>query len=93
MLAIGRGLLSRPKLLILDEPSLGLSPLLVDEVFETIQKINREGMTVMLIEQNVNRALTISHRGYVLETGRIVIAGSGKELLADQHVKTAYMGF
>jgi branched-chain amino acid transport system ATP-binding protein len=93
MLAIGRGLLSHPKLLILDEPSLGLSPLLVDEVFETIQKINLEGMTVMLIEQNVNRALTISNRGYVLETGRIVISGSGKELLADQHVKTAYMGF
>jgi branched-chain amino acid transport system ATP-binding protein len=67
--------------------------LLVDEVFETIQKINLEGMTVMLIEQNVNRALTISNRGYVLETGRIVISGSGKELLADQHVKTAYMGF
>jgi branched-chain amino acid transport system ATP-binding protein len=93
MLAIGRGLLSHPKLLILDEPSLGLSPLLVDEVFETIQKINLEGMTVMLIEQNVNRALTISNRGYVLETGRIVISGSGRELLADQHVKTAYMGF
>jgi branched-chain amino acid transport system ATP-binding protein len=93
MLAIGRGLLSHPKLLILDEPSLGLSPLLVDEVFETIQKINIEGMTVMLIEQNVNRALTISNRGYVLETGRIVISGSGKELLADEHVKTAYMGF
>jgi branched-chain amino acid transport system ATP-binding protein len=67
--------------------------LLVDEVFETIQKINLEGMTVMLIEQNVNRALTISNRGYVLETGRIVISGSGRELLADQHVKTAYMGF
>ncbi len=93
MLAIGRGLLSRPKLLILDEPSLGLSPLLVDEVFETIGKINIGGMTVMLIEQIVNRALTISNRGYVLETGRIVISGSGKELLADQHVKTAYMGF
>jgi branched-chain amino acid transport system ATP-binding protein len=93
MLAIGRGLLSHPKLLILDEPSLGLAPLLVDEVFETIQKINLEGMTVMLIEQNVNRALTISNRGYVLETGRIVLSGSGKELLADEHVKTAYMGF
>lgn len=93
MLAIGRGLLSRPKLLILDEPSLGLAPLLVDEVFETIQKINGEGMTILLVEQNVNHALAISTRGYVLETGRIVISGSGKELLADEHVKTAYLGF
>jgi len=93
MLAIGRGLLSRPKLLILDEPSLGLAPLLVDEVFETIQKINGEGMTILLVEQNVNVALAISNRGYVLETGRIVISGSGKELLADDHVKTAYLGF
>ncbi|MHB8092350.1 MAG: ABC transporter ATP-binding protein [Syntrophales bacterium] len=93
MLAIGRGLLSRPKLLILDEPSLGLSPLLVSEVFEIIQKINSEGMTILLVEQNVNHALSISTRGYVLETGRIVISGSGKELLADEHVKTAYLGF
>jgi branched-chain amino acid transport system ATP-binding protein len=93
MLAIGRGLLSRPKLLILDEPSLGLAPLLVDEVFETIQKINGEGMTILLVEQNVNVALAISNRGYVLETGRIVISGSGKDLLADDHVKTAYLGF
>jgi branched-chain amino acid transport system ATP-binding protein len=93
MLAIGRGLLSRPKLLILDEPSLGLAPLLVGEVFETIQKINGEGMTILLVEQNVNHALAISNRGYVLETGRIVISGSGKELLADDHVKTAYLGF
>jgi len=93
MLAIGRGLLSRPKLLILDEPSLGLAPLLVGEVFETIQKINGEGMTILLVEQNVNHALAISNRGYVLETGRIVISGSGKELLADGHVKTAYLGF
>lgn len=93
MLAIGRGLLSCPKLLILDEPSLGLAPLLVAEVFETIQKINREGMTILLVEQNVNHALAISNRGYVLETGRIVLSGKGKELLADEHVKTAYLGF
>ena len=93
MLAIGRGLLSCPKLLILDEPSLGLAPLLVGEVFETIQKINREGMTILLVEQNVNHALAISARGYVLETGRIVLSGTGKELLADEHVKTAYLGF
>jgi len=92
MLAIGRGLLSKPKLLILDEPSLGLAPFLVDEVFETIQKINREGATILLVEQNVNYALAISNRGYVLETGRIVLSGSGKELLADDHVKTAYLG-
>ena len=92
MLAIGRGLLSNPKLLILDEPSLGLAPLLVGEVLETIQKINREGVTVLLIEQNVNRALTISTRCYVLELGRIVLTGIGKDLLADERVKTAYLG-
>ncbi len=92
MLAIGRGLLSKPKLLILDEPSLGLAPLLVDEVLETIQKINREGVTILLIEQNVNRALTISTQCYVLELGRIVLAGTGKDLLADHRVKTAYLG-
>jgi len=93
MLAIGRGLLSKPKLLVLDEPSLGLAPFLVDEVFETIQKINREGATILLVEQNVNYALAISNRGYVLETGRIVLSGSGKELLGNEHVKTAYLGF
>lgn len=92
MLAIGRGLLSKPKLLILDEPSLGLAPILVDEVLETIQKINRQGVTILLIEQNVNRALTISTRCYVLELGRIVLAGTGKELLADERIKTAYLG-
>ncbi len=93
MLAIGRGLLSKPKLLILDEPSLGLAPFLVDEVFETIQKINREGTTILLVEQNVNYGLAISNPGYVLETGRIVLSGTGKELLDDEHVKTAYLGF
>ncbi len=93
MLAIGRGLLSKPKLLVLDEPSLGLAPFLVDEVFETIQKINREGATILLVEQNVNYGLAISNRGYVLETGRIVLSGTGKELLNDEHVKTAYLGF
>jgi len=93
MLAIGRGLLSKPKLLVLDEPSLGLAPFLVDEVFETIQKINREGVTILLVEQNVNYALAISNRGCVLETGRIVLSGTGKELLEDEHVKTAYLGF
>ncbi len=92
MLAIGRGLLSKPKLLILDEPSLGLAPLLVGEVLETIRKINHEGVTVLLIEQNVNRALAISTRCYVLELGRIVLAGTGKDLLADERVKAAYLG-
>jgi branched-chain amino acid transport system ATP-binding protein len=92
MLAIGRGLLSKPKLLILDEPSLGLAPLLVDEVLETIQKINGKGVTILLIEQNVNRALTISTRCYVLELGRIVLSGSGQDLLADERVKKAYLG-
>jgi branched-chain amino acid transport system ATP-binding protein len=93
MLAIGRGLLSSPQLLILDEPSLGLAPFLVDEVFETIQKINTQGTTILLVEQNVSYALAISNRGYVLETGRIVLSGTGKELLEDPHVKTAYLGF
>ena len=92
MLAIGRGLLSKPQLLVLDEPSLGLAPLLVNDIFGTIQKINRQGVTVLLVEQNVNYALAISHRGYVLETGRIVLHGPGKELLANEHVKTAYLG-
>ncbi len=92
MLAIGRGLLSKPKLLILDEPSLGLAPLLVDDVLETIQMINRQGVTILLIEQNVNRALTISTRCYVLELGRIVLSGTERDLLADEAVKTAYLG-
>jgi len=93
MLAIGRGLLSRPKLLMLDEPSLGLAPLLVDEVFRVIRLINQQGVTILLVEQNVNHALAICDRGYVLETGRVVLAGSGSELLANQYVKTAYLGF
>ena len=92
MLAIGRGILSKPKLLILDEPSLGLAPLLVNNIFETIQKINLQGVTMLLVEQNVNLALAISHRGYVLETGHIVFRGTGKELLSNEHVKSAYLG-
>jgi branched-chain amino acid transport system ATP-binding protein len=93
MLAIGRGLLSKPRLLMLDEPSLGLAPVLVDEVFAAIQEINRQGVTILLVEQNVHHALSISARGYVLETGRLVLSGTGAELLADEHVKTAYLGF
>jgi branched-chain amino acid transport system ATP-binding protein len=93
MLAIGRGLLSRPKLLMLDEPSLGLAPFLVAEVFEVIKQINQEGVTILLVEQNVHHALELAHRGYVLETGRIVLEGKSEELLQNEHVRTAYLGF
>jgi len=92
MLAIGRSLMSRPKLLMLDEPSLGLAPLLVAGVFRTVQKINQEGVTILLVEQNVRQSLTLAHRAYVLENGRVVMEGKGKELIADKHVKEAYMG-
>jgi branched-chain amino acid transport system ATP-binding protein len=93
MLAIGRGLLSKPKLLMLDEPSLGLAPVLVEEVFRVIQEINKQGVTILLVEQNVLHALEIANRGYVLETGHVTLEGTGKELLRDQHVKSAYLGF
>jgi branched-chain amino acid transport system ATP-binding protein len=92
MLAIGRSLMSRPKLLMLDEPSLGLAPLLVGGVFRTVQQINQEGVTVLLVEQNVRQSLTLAHRAYVLENGRIVMEGKGKELIHDKHVKEAYLG-
>ena len=92
MLAIGRSLMSRPKLLMLDEPSLGLAPLLVAGVFRTVQKINQDGVTVLLVEQNVRQSLTMAHRAYVLENGRMVMEGKGKELIADKHVKEAYLG-
>ena len=92
MLAIGRSLMSRPKLLMLDEPSLGLAPLLVAGVFRTVQQINQEGVTVLLVEQNVRQSLILAHRAYVLENGRIVMEGKGKELIADKHVKEAYLG-
>ena len=92
MLAIGRALMSRPKLLMLDEPSLGLAPLLVAGVFRTVQQINQEGVTVLLVEQNVRQSLTLAHRGYVLENGRMVMEGEGKDLIADKHVKEAYLG-
>ncbi|BCJ86020.1 ABC transporter ATP-binding protein [Effusibacillus dendaii] len=92
MCAIGRGLMSRPKLLMLDEPSLGLAPKLVGEVFEIIQQIAKQGVTILLVEQNIHHALQISDRGYVLETGRIILDGTGKELLANEHVKEAYLG-
>jgi len=92
MLAIGRGLMAKPKLLMLDEPSLGLAPILVKEVFEIVQKINAQGTTILLVEQNVQQSLSISDRGYVLENGRIVLKGEGKDLLQDKRIKKAYLG-
>jgi branched-chain amino acid transport system ATP-binding protein len=92
MLAMGRGLMSRPKLLLMDEPSLGLAPLLVQSVFETIQEINKKGTTILLVEQNAYAALQIAHRGYVLENGRIVLSGQAKDLVLDEKVKNAYLG-
>ena len=92
MLAIGRGLMARPRVLLLDEPSMGLAPVLVEQIFETIQDINRQGTTVLLVEQNVYMALTVAHRGYVLETGAIAIAGTAGELRANKRVKEAYLG-
>jgi branched-chain amino acid transport system ATP-binding protein len=92
MLAIGRGLMSRPRLLMLDEPSLGLAPILVREVFNIIRQINGRGVTVLLVEQNVRQALEIAHRGYVLETGRIVRSGSAHALLEDPEIKRVYLG-
>ncbi len=92
MLAIGRGLMGNPKLLLLDEPSLGLSPLFTEVVFGAIRTINSSGVTVLLVEQNVYQSLSISHRGYVIETGRIVLTGTGEELLNNQEVKKAFLG-
>jgi branched-chain amino acid transport system ATP-binding protein len=92
MLAIGRALMASPRLLLLDEPSLGLAPLLVHSIFEAIDLINKEGTTILLVEQNANAALRHSHRGYVLETGHIVMEGASAELAADQRVKEAYLG-
>lgn len=92
MLAIARGLMSRPQLLILDEPSLGLAPILVERVFEIIQTLKSEGVTVLLVEQNVHHALEVSDRGYVLETGRVTLEGESSDLLHNKHVKEAYLG-
>ena len=92
MLAVGRALMSRPKLLLLDEPSLGLAPLVVQDIFSIIREINKQGVTVLLVEQNVNMALKIADLAYVLETGTITMSGTGAELLADQRVKEAYLG-
>ena len=91
MLAMGRALMSRPKILLLDEPSMGLAPILVDEIFSIIEDINKAGTTILLVEQNANRALHVSHKGYVLETGKIIAEGNAKDLLNDEKVKEAYL--
>ncbi|HFI0407380.1 TPA: ABC transporter ATP-binding protein [Streptococcus suis] len=92
MLAMGRALMSQPKLLLLDEPSMGLAPIFIQEIFDIIQDIQKQGTTVLLIEQNANKALAIADRGYVLETGKVALSGTGKELLASEEVKKAYLG-
>lgn len=92
MLAMGRALMSQPKLLLLDEPSMGLAPLFIKEIFDIIQAIQRQGTTVLLIEQNANKALAIANRAYVLETGQLVLSGTGQELLTSEAVKKAYLG-
>ena len=92
MLAIGRALMTRPKLLLLDEPSMGLAPILVDEIFSMIQTINSAGTTILLVEQNANKALRIANRGYVLETGKIKLHGTSEELLTNDEVRTVYLG-
>ena len=92
MLAMARALMSRPEIILMDEPSMGLAPILVHEIFEIIKEINADGTTVLLVEQNANRALQIAHRAYVLETGEIVLSGEGKDLLSNEQVKKAYLG-
>ena len=92
MLAVARALMSHPKLMMMDEPSLGLAPLIVQDIFSIIKEINKQGVTILLIEQNANMALRIADQGYVLETGRIALTGTGRELLADESVKAAYLG-
>ena len=92
MVAIGRGIMARPKLMMLDEPSLGLAPILIKDIFETVRKVADQGMTVLLVEQDVKHSLSLSDRGYVLEHGRIAMEGPAKKLLDDPHVKTAYLG-
>jgi branched-chain amino acid transport system ATP-binding protein len=92
MLAIGRALMGKPRLLLLDEPSMGLAPLIVRQIFEIVREINDSGVTVLLVEQNAAQALALANRGYVLETGEIVLSGTGQELLADDRVRAAYLG-
>ena len=92
MLAIGRALMSKPKLMLLDEPSLGLAPIIIQQIFEIIEELRRQGVTIFLVEQNANQALKLADRGYVMEHGHILMQGSGEELLADPQVRRAYLG-
>ena len=92
MLAIGRALMGKPRLLLLDEPSMGLAPLIVAQIFEIVAEVNKQGVTVLVVEQNAAQALGLANRGYVLETGEIVLSGTGKDLLADDRVRAAYLG-
>jgi branched-chain amino acid transport system ATP-binding protein len=93
MLAIGRALMSRPKMLMMDEPSMGIAPILVAKIFDTVKNVlNAQGMTILLVEQNANAALRMSNRAYVLETGNVVLTGSGQDLLRDPRVREAYLG-
>ena len=92
MLAVGRALLARPSLLMLDEPSLGLSPLIVEELFGVIQSLNREGMSILIVEQNARKALQVSNRAYVMELGKIVQKGISKDLMSDEKIVSAYLG-
>ncbi len=92
MLAIGRALMGKPRLLLLDEPSMGLAPLVVEQIFEIVRGINDDGVSILLVEQNARQALSLADRGYVLETGELVLAGSGRELLADDRIRAAYLG-
>ena len=92
MLAMGRALMSKPSLLMLDEPSMGLAPILVEQIFDIIRDLNKQGSTILLVEQNAQMALSVAHRGYVLETGKVVTTGTGAELLKDEAVKKAYLG-
>ena len=92
MLAIGRALMGKPRMLLLDEPSMGLAPLIVEQIFEIVRGINADGVSVLLVEQNARQALTLADRGYVLETGEIVLTGTGRDLLADDRIRAAYLG-
>ena len=92
MLAMGRGLMARPKVLLLDEPSMGLSPIMVQKIFDTVRAIAKQGVTILLIEQNANKALALAHRGYVMESGSIVLKDSASNLLGNDRVRQAYLG-
>lgn len=89
---MGRALMARPRLLLLDEPSMGLAPLIIEEIFDIIRELKKEGITIFLVEQNASQALALADRGYVLETGRVVIEGTGRELLSNEKVREAYLG-